>query len=196
MQRPRPESDVRPPEAAHGLPLHRWHAWDDLSTELEVSALVGGLVMGLQPTVAVELGCHHGTTTVQIGMALRQSGEGHLTAIDTDPQRVAITRAVTAGLPVIVEQADAMKWPLPPRVDFCFVDHGDPKDRAGILPRLLKCMTPRGVIVWHDTGDQFPLRKQLDSVWPGTGWRMIYLATSRGVGVMSRWPEPTRTLVV
>ncbi len=192
----RPESEIRPESASQGLPLRRWHAEDEQATEWEVSQLIGYLIVGLQPDVCIELGCYHGQTTEQIGRAIHENRHGHLHAIDSDAAALAVARDRCAGLAVSLQLADADTWLLPQCVDFAFVDHGEPADRIGVLPRLLEVMSSRGVIVWHDTGDQFPLRRQLETFLPGTGWNIVYLPTSRGLGIMSSWPFTARPLIV
>src|SRR4051812_15337510 len=104
-----PESRFTRPTALCPNP-HRWWSTDDDSTELQVSEMVAGLIRGLQPDYCVETGSAFGQTTETIGKALLKNGHGILHSLETDPGRVAQTRARIDGLPVTVFQMASLDF--------------------------------------------------------------------------------------
>lgn len=179
-----PESRIGVPSADCGQDAGYWHSVAEIATECEVSELIAGLVVGLQPNICVETGCYHGQTTELIGRALLNNNHGHLISLDTDVECVQIARGRCVGLPVTVIQEDARRWTPLSLIDFAFVDSGNPADRLGDLDQLLPQLHPRCLVVIHDTGTQHALRAPLIE-WVGRkGWQLLLLPTPRGLGLL------------
>lgn len=163
-----------------------WHAEDLAATEWEVSELVRGFVLGLQPELVIETGCYKGQTTEAIGRALVLNRHGQCIALDTHPDYTRATRARCKDLPVIVLNEDARHWkPLSP-VDLAFIDTGDPADRLADLVQLLPVLSPQAVVLFHDTGTQFGLRNKLVTWCANNHFDVILLPTPRGVGIVRK----------
>ena len=187
MTRGLPESRIRPPSAAGGLDLTYWHSCSEHDTEEEVSLMIGGLVTGLAPDTVVELGAYHGQTSQAICYALAAARHGYLWSLELDPAccEIASRRVPVAWGSVL--QVDARTWIPPAPVDCLYIDHGDPATRFEVLDHYLPHLSPRAVVVWHDTGPQFELRSQLLMHWVmELEWQIVLLPTSRGVGLMHR----------
>jgi predicted O-methyltransferase YrrM len=86
----------------------RWHSPDPDSTEIEVSRLVAAFVEALRPDLVVETGTAFGQTAELIGRVLDIAEEGSLVSFETDPARVAHSRARLRGLPVSVEEKPSL----------------------------------------------------------------------------------------
>lgn len=166
-----------------------WHAEDGSATELEVSQMIGGLVRGLQPDICVEAGCYKGQTSYFVGEALHHNGHGTLYALDSNPAMPPVAAAACAGLPVQVLCTDARSWEPPGPVDFVFVDTGDPRDRYADITHWLKFLSPRGVMVCHDSGTQFGLRPHLLRMEQEGLIKLMLLPTPRGLAIVRNPPS-------
>jgi predicted O-methyltransferase YrrM len=157
---------------------------DDLAAEMEVSALIGGLVRGLQPNVCVELGTYQGQTAKQIGLALAANGHGHLVSFEPDAHCRSLALSACQGLRVVVMDGDFHQWQPQRPIDFAWVDHAEPCDHLDGVAWLAPLMSPRGVIAVHDTGTQFPLRDRLIKWCIAHGWGPLLLPTPRGMALL------------
>lgn len=186
------ESTHNPPSLDCGQPIDQWHARDRSATEVEVTAMMFGLVVGLQPVNCVETGCYRGQTSYAIGRGLVANGRGKLLAIDTDMQYVRLTAGLCDGLPVTALCADARNWKYEAGVDFAFIDTGNPADRMQDLAALIPYLASHAVLVFHDTGTQFGLRKQLVQWADDNRHNLVLLPTPRGVGILTQTRLPWR----
>lgn len=161
----------------------RWHATDDDSTEIEVSALVAAFVTALRPDIVVETGTAWGQTAEAIGKALLGTS-GHLTSFEVDPDRVWFSRRRCEGLPVDVVESPSLLGisQIHGPVGFAWLDSLFDL-RFAELAALVRVSTDRTVVGMHDTGPHHPLRAKLHQI---TGWNRIDLPTPRGVSFFSR----------
>jgi hypothetical protein len=159
----------------------RWHAVDDQSTELEVTALVAAMVTALQPEFVIETGTCIGSTTEAIGRALQANGRGKLVSLEVSPERIPIARARCQGLPVSILQMSSMDYTPDCPIDFAFFD-SLARLRAEEFLRYLPWMHDRTVVGFHDTGPHHPVRKYLAPLEDrGLLVSPLYLPTPRGV---------------
>lgn len=179
----RPESTWTPPSEFCPRP-HHWHAVDSMSTEAEVSEMVGGLVRGLQPELAVEVGCGWGVTTEHLGRAVQRNGHGRVLAIDVVPDFVSAASLRCAGLPVDVRLADAATWDPPVGIDFLFMDGGEVVDRPRYFAHLRPRMRKGSFAVFYDAAPHHGLHVLLDGMRAaGLIERYIVLRSPRGLCV-------------
>jgi predicted O-methyltransferase YrrM len=169
----RPRPDCPHPE--------RWHATDDQSTELEVTALVAAMVTALQPDFTIETGTCIGSTAEAIGKALRANGQGQLVSLEVDPERVATARARCCDLPVSILQLSSMDYTPDRPIDFAFFD-SLARLRPAEFERYLPWMHSRTIVGFHDTGPHHPVREHLRPLEQrGLLVSPLYLPTPRGV---------------
>lgn len=187
------------PESRFSNPTHRcpmpgyWHSTDDHSTELEVSALLAGLVTGLQPEVVIETGAAWGQTTAAISNALRYNEHGRLYSFEPDPERHMYAVKRTRDMPVDVLLSESITdWVPPGFIGFAFFDSTFPL-RVPEFLHYRQWMGGRTVVAFHDTapqagggqlGDHYDLDTQINSelVLPGY-LRVINLPTPRGITI-------------
>src|SRR5580765_1750042 len=100
----------------------RWLAPDGDATELDVSRLIGALVMALKPDYVIETGSYNGDTTEIIGMALEALGRGRCLSIELDSTRAENVWKRVCDLPVTVVSGKAENVIPDTGVDFLFVD--------------------------------------------------------------------------
>lgn len=163
----------------------RWHAIDVLSTEREVSELVGALVGALRPDLVVETGTHHGWTSVAIGRALADAGVGRLVTLEIDTTCIPTARERCAGLPVEVVEMSSLDYVPDGPIDMLWLDSLIDL-RVPEYLHLLPWFSDRSVVGFHDTGPQHPpsLRRELDLlVDTGMIDPPLYLPTPRGVAL-------------
>lgn len=164
-----------------------WSATDWHSPEIEVSAMVGGLVRGLQPDLVVETGTAWGQTAEQIGIALLANGHGRLVSLEVDSFRVGYARERCDGLPVEIVECPSLDWEPDGPVEFCWFDSLFPL-RVAEFWAYRPFMRTGTVVVFHDTvagagGGQFPDGKDLRATIEDelSGVRLVHLPTPRGV---------------
>ncbi|MDB4915099.1 MAG: O-methyltransferase [Gemmatimonadetes bacterium] len=159
----------------------RWHAPDDQSTEVEVTALVAAMVTALQPDFVLETGTCRGSTTEAIGRALRANGQGKLVSLEVDPECVAFARRRCVGLPVCILATSSMDYIPSCPIDFAFFD-SLASLRALEFVRYARWMHDRTVVGFHDTGPQHTVRERLKHLEEeGMLVSPLYLPTPRGV---------------
>lgn len=185
-----PESEFTRPSGWCPEP-HRWHATDDHSTEIEVSALIAGMVRGLQPDVVVETGAAWGQTAEAIGLVLRGNGHGHLWSLEVDPERVAYARKRCDGLPVTVLEQSSLEFTPPDGVGLAFFDSLFPT-RVPEFERYRPHMAQGCVVVFHDSaplhgGGQFPDDRDLMQTLNLLDIPLLHLRTPRGVTIGQVW---------
>jgi len=169
----RPRPDCPHPE--------RWHATDDQSTEVEVTALVSAMVTALQPDFVVETGTCLGNTAEAIGRALRANGQGHLVSLEIDHQHVLQARRRCLDLPVTIHELSSLEYLPELPIDFAFFD-SLARIRAQEFERYLPWMHDRTVVGFHDTGPHHPVRNFLAPLErSGLLVSPLYLPTPRGV---------------
>lgn len=169
----------------------RWQAIDVLSTEREVSELVGALVGALRPDLVVETGTHHGWTSVAIGRALADAGVGRLVTVEIDTTCIPTARERCAGLPVEVVETSSLDYVPDGPIDVLWLDSIIDLRGPEYL-HFLPWLSDRSVVGFHDTGPQHPpsLRRELDLlVDTGMIEPPLYLSTPRGVA----FARPTTT---
>lgn len=164
----------------------RWHSTDADSTEIEVSQLIAGLVVGLQPELVVETGSAWGQTTKLIGEALRHNGHGELHSIEPDPERVEHTRNLCTAkgggewLPVKVHEMKSLDWVPPGPIDFAFFDsliELRVPEFEGYLPH----MHQGTIVAFHDTADHHGLWPHIAGLERAGKLLPIRLPTPRGL---------------
>ena len=151
-----------------------WRAYDTDSSEVEVSEFVAAMVRLLKPSVVVETGSCYGRTTEAIGKALLLNGRGHCFSLEIDPARVVEAQGRCAGLPVDVIQTESLRYMPPYPVDFAFLDsefHLRVQEWYHFNPKYA---------VFHDTGDHYNLREDVESIRNAT---TVFFPTPRGVCV-------------
>lgn len=159
----------------------RWHATDDQSTEVEVTALVAAMVTALQPDFVLETGTCIGNTALAIGAALRSNGQGELVSLETDPERAALARGRCRDLPVTILQMSSMEYVPDRPIDVAFFD-SLARLRALEFERFLPWMHDRTIVGFHDTGPHHPIRATLRPLEEkGLLISPLYLPTPRGV---------------
>lgn len=174
------ESAFTAPHPDCPFPWH-WHAIDDQSTEIEVTALVSAMVGALQPEYVIETGTCLGCTARAIGEVLRDNGHGTLSTLETDPDRAAIARERCRGLPVTVHVVSSLAFTPERRIDFAFFD-SLARLRAQEFVRYLPWMHERTVVGFHDTGPHHPVREYLRPLEErGVLVSSLYLPTPRGI---------------
>lgn len=167
-----------------------WHAPDAYATEAEVTDLVAAMVVALQPEFVVETGTHTGTTALAIGRALARNGHGRLVTIEREPLKAiqvgefiaresVDTAAGPVPLPVTVVAGDSLAYVPDQPIDFAFMDSAIDA-RVPEYRRFLPHLSPRAVVMFHDTGPHHALAPQLDQVGD---LDLIYLPTPRGVAI-------------
>lgn len=149
-----------------------------------MSKLVAELARGLHPDLAVEAGCFRGDTSWRIGLALEENHHGELYALDTDANAIRSAELRCVALPVHVVLTDARTWIPPAPIDFLFIDSGEPPARIIDLRHFAEYMSPRGLIVIHDTGHQTTLRQAVRKWAEEHRWQLIYLPTPRGLALL------------
>lgn len=164
----RPRSDCPNPEY--------WTSTDSDSTEIEVSRLVAGFILALQPECVVETGTAFGQTAELIGKALQDNGHGKLYSLEVDSHRVNQSRIRCKGLPVEVVHQNSLDFMPGDPIDFMWIDsleHLRPKEIAHFASRA----SSRCVVGIHDTGPHKTWRKNLEGLLVNP----LFLPTPRGV---------------
>jgi len=154
-----------------------WHAPDDESTEVEVSALVAGFVRALQPDVVVETGSGWGQTSEAIGLALAVNEHGRLWTLETNPARAEGVRQRCLALPVTIIERSSLDWLPPGPISFAWIDSAL-ADRVEELGRFRQFLPAGAIVGVHDTGPQHGIRDAVEAI----DWiRWLYLPSPRGV---------------
>jgi predicted O-methyltransferase YrrM len=175
----------------HPSCLHpeRWHAPDGESTEAEVSALVGALVVALQPEFVVETGSAFGYTTEQIGRALASNGHGSCVSLEIDRGRAQLARERCDGLPVEVVVGSSLDYVPTREIDLLFSD-SDYSIRRAEVERFLGWMRRGSIVAVHDTtsaerGHHVDMRREVERLQRANLLRCVYLPTPRGLALCS-----------
>lgn len=161
-------------------------------TEVEVGALLAGMLRGLQPRGVIETGSGDGSTTAQLALALFENGHGRGLSLELDASsarkaRNAIAAANVATFSVV--EADALtypyeKWPTANlrHIDFAFFDGSNRRDDE--FRRLRPYLSPVAVVAWHDTGNGLNTRGQVEKLHKaGEITAPLYLPTPRGLAL-------------
>lgn len=168
----------------------RWHADTADATEHEVTTLITGFTVALQPETVVETGTNSGQTALAIALALASNGHGHLWTLETDEVMAAGARDLLAGLPATVVHGSSLDWDPPRDIDLAWLDSGPVTGTPGQDPGSLRCgeiarwrrrFTPGAIIGVHDTGPQHPVMRMLGPLLAGEGIPFLNLRTPRGV---------------
>jgi len=160
-----------------------WHSLNGTSTEIEVSELVAGFVVGLQPELVVETGSYRGQTSQMIGEALQRNGHGQLVTIESDRRFARRTKECCNGLPVEVVHGKTTNWTPASNtpIDFAFLDSNF-ESRLLEFDHLYEYMNSMTVVCWHDSGTQHPVREHvIELAHQGKISQPLFLPTPRGV---------------
>lgn len=181
-----PESDfTRPrPDCPHP---EWWHAHDPQSTEVEVSHMLAGLVVGTQPEYVVETGTCMGVTAMAMGQSLSFNGHGHMHTIEYNEKRAKWVQAEVEqrALPVTVVHGSSLDFEPPQPIDFLFLD-SETHLRVPEFHHFKPHLTPGAVVAFHDTA---PHKGQYgDDVRAIPGLRYLQLRTPRGITI-GQWEE-------
>lgn len=169
----------------------RWTSTDGDSTEIEVTALIAGLVRGLQPRLVVETGAAFGQTTHAIADALERNGHGQLITFETDSAR----RDLLSPHPLVEVHGSSLDADLSdrPPIDVAFLDSFY-ETRIPEFLHLRQWMRPGTIVAFHDTADgrgshRIPsgqtLRQEIESelITPAYLAGAIDLPTPRGLTI-------------
>jgi len=151
---------------------------DGDATELDVSRLIGALVIALKPDYVIETGAYRGDTTEIIGHALAFLGRGRLLSVEIDETRAAVVRQRVSGLPVTVVTGKAEDVMPDSPVDMLFVDSAlDARMREvrAFRPYAL----PRCVILAHDSA--------LPTYEPGVSEFFASMTAAVDDGIVQPW---------
>lgn len=179
----------------------RYHSPDSDSTELEVSVMVGSLVVALRPDLVVETGTAFGQTAELIGKMLKGAGVGRLTTFETDAHRVRLSRERVEGLPVDVlkesslEGLRSLKQEIQagrsPKVGFAWLDSLF-ELRVKELRLVTPMLSPGALVGIHDCGEPghtkyTPFSQKIANEAKKLGYSRISLPTPRGVTILQKW---------
>lgn len=183
----RSEAEFTAPRPDCPHPEH-WHAEDAYATEAEVTGFVAAMVRAVQPEYVLETGTHTGTTARAIGQALAANGHGHLVTIERDAAKAAaagemLARTpgpVGAGLPVMVVHGDSLGYVPEQPIDLAWLDSATDA-RVPEFYRFRPYLSPRAVVMFHDTGPHQPLAGLLGQLRDVLD--LVTLPTPRGVSI-------------
>lgn len=190
-----PESRFIQPSDLCPFP-ERWTSEDGDSTEVEVSVLVGSLVVALQPDLVVETGAGWGQSTEAIARALAANGLGRYVALEIDEERAESARrraaAYGTGEVLLASSHDWEPESGSPPIGLLYSDSYY-EDRVPELLRLRAWMRRGSVAVFHDTApgrgshrirSGRDLRGEIEHELVRRGIvRVAHLPTPRGVSV-------------
>jgi len=126
-----------------------WSSENAYATEVESSMLVAALVKATQPEFVVEVGSHYGQTSERISKVITENGHGEFVSLEIDPDLFGSASHRCAGLCVQLININSLEYIPPKPIDFLFVDGS--MDRLSDFEHFLSYMSPRGMIVVHDT---------------------------------------------
>ena len=171
----------------------KWHAYDDMATELEVLEFIRVLVLMLKPEMCIETGCYKGHGTEAIARGLE--GCGHILTCDLGHENVVATKTRMRELDyeyaeVLQMSGVALINAAPLMIDFAFLDSGMDTPRIDELRALYPKLSPGGVVAIHDTNVQFGLREfHLGPTLRELNMQYIFLDTPRGITLCRKQPE-------
>lgn len=122
-----------------------YHAWNDMSVEVETADFLYGLVRLVRPDCVVESGSGQAYASLKIAEALRDNERGHLLSFDADPYWAGIAREKLHELPASVYIGDTLGWSGD--ADIVFLDSG-PDHRPAEIAYWLE--RPGPILVIHD----------------------------------------------
>lgn len=153
-----------------------------MTTELEVTDFLWGIVRAIQPDLVIETGAYKGTSTLRMAEAVHANGHGHVHAIEVAPDLALEASRVVAGLPATIHQLDALEFTPPGEVDFVFFDSRHTQ-RGAEFRRFYPWMTRSTVVAFHDTAKIPGVQTQVDALEQAGYVRSINLPTLRGISV-------------
>jgi hypothetical protein len=157
-----------------------WSARDTDSSEQEVTDFVHALVRLLKPEFVVETGSCYGFTTEAIGRALQANEHGRAVSLELDPVRARTAAGRCDGLPVKVLNHDSLDYTPPGPVTLAFLD-------SEFQLRVAEWMLYRPEFaVFHDSGDHYPLRHQIEGLVEGGYVSAVFMPTPRGICLTQR----------
>lgn len=161
-----------------------WHAWNPVSTEVEVSMLVAALVKAIQPEHVLEIGSHYGQTTERIALVIRENGHGEFTSLEFNPELAGSARArcwefLDKQVKIVV--INSLEYIPPHPIDFLFIDGQDA--RADDLEYYLPYLAEHCMVVMHDTDYYLYETDRALRMWKGDH---IQIHSPRGLLVMTR----------
>lgn len=161
-----------------------WHAWNSVSTEVEVSILVASFVRALQPENILEIGAHYGQTTERIAQVIRESGHGKFVSLEVDKDLLgsASHRCFDyIGKEVDIVWANSLNYIPDQAIDFLFIDGSDARSKD--LEHFLPFLAERCCVIVHDTDYYLPETARILELWTG---EHITLHSPRGLMVLTR----------
>jgi caffeoyl-CoA O-methyltransferase len=160
-----------------------WTRIDPESIEIEGGDFLWGLVRYLKPDIVVETGTFVGFASACIGLALAQSGRGHLWTIEHQPYLVdkandALRRLELSDRVTVVEgdsMSDILLEKLPGKIDLLLIDGGN---RPGEYDKYSKHLSEHGLALMHDAlkieGVYHPVVNNGGKIlWAGRGMGII-----------------------
>lgn len=113
------------------------------------------LIRALKPRHVVEIGSWVGCSATHIATALSVNGEGHVTAVDVDPQAGESFPAHLASIRTTVT-SDGIEWLAGQEdesIDFLFEDSSHDTNMCASIAALCKTkLASGGVLLMHDAG--------------------------------------------
>lgn len=164
----------------------RWHTRDLQGTEVEITEMVAGLIVGHQPNVVLETGTSRGFMAEAIADALHVNGHGKLISYEPDLTAHAEADARISSHRVELRSEPSMQPWTDSLIDFAWHD-------SLISLRLpefrfyLPYYSQRAVVCFHDTAPHFgqwsdTLRSELTTA----GFSYIDWPSPRGVIIATR----------
>lgn len=186
------------PEMSHPTSVcpdpSKWHAFDDMTTELEVLEFLTALVVMMKPKIVIETGCYKGYGTQALFNGMSKNGFGSLYTCDMGMKEVVDTsnRIGPTTLTVRIIQCSGVEMIEKHEgiIDFAFLDSGPDEIRCHELKALYPKLSPGGVVAIHDSGIQGFLReKYLPPLLRELDMQHVFFDTPRGLTVCRKRPE-------
>ena len=176
-----------------------WHCYEEMTTELEVLALLTALVIALKPNRIIETGCFKGSGTEALATGVAVNGFGRIDTCDISDEQVALTFERIAHLPehtynnIGIRRCtglDLIRDYSAGLVDFAFLDSGMDIDRCDELRSLYPMLRNGGVVAIHDTGIHTYLRERhLPPLLRELDMQHLFFDTPRGLTLCRKKPE-------
>lgn len=165
-----------------------WSCYDENSSEVEVLAFLKALVVLLKPKVIVETGTYKGYGTRALSDGVEENGSGKVFTTEIDVN-LALNASLKFWNPKFVFYRSERGVDLIGKlesIDLAFIDSGNTNCRleevAAVLPRL----SPSGVVVVHDTGENHDLRPGLEAIIRRENLQAIFFDTPRGLCLLRK----------
>jgi predicted O-methyltransferase YrrM len=132
---------------------HGWHAWNDMSPELEVCEFVASLVRVLRPKSVVETGVGQGFLTRRVVAELVGRTNQQLVCFESEPlwREMLSTLGIFDGVRCTLASTETPDPSLLAACDLCLLDSNE-AFRLDEIKRWWEVAPPGGVLFVHDAG--------------------------------------------